>query len=33
MTPGKRWYWILVQLVGAAGGVFAGLRLFDLITK
>jgi hypothetical protein len=33
MTAGQRWYWILVQLVGAAGGVYAGVRLFALITR
>jgi hypothetical protein len=28
-----RWNWVLFQLAAVAAGIYAGVRLFDLITR
>lgn len=33
MTPRSGWYWLALQLAAIAGGIYAGVVLFDLITR
>jgi hypothetical protein len=32
VTPGRRWYWLLLQLAAVATGIYGGVRLFDIVT-
>ena len=33
MSPGVRFYWLVVQLAAIAGGIYAGWWLFDWATS
>lgn len=32
MTPRRRLYWLVLQLAAVLVGIWAGIRLFDVIT-
>jgi hypothetical protein len=33
MSEGVRWHWLLLSVAAFLAGIWAGVRLFDLITK
>jgi hypothetical protein len=33
MTPGRLRYWLVLQLAAVAVGIFAGIRLFEAVTR
>jgi hypothetical protein len=33
VSAGVRWYWLVLQLVAVAFGIWGGVYLFDVITR
>jgi hypothetical protein len=33
VTGSGRWYWLLLQFGAIAAGIYAGVRLFDAVTR
>ena len=33
MNPGRVWYWLVLQLAAVAVGIYAGVRMFEAVTR
>jgi hypothetical protein len=33
VSAGRRWYWLMLQVAAVAVGIYAGVWLFDAVTR
>jgi hypothetical protein len=33
VSAGRRWYWLMLQVAAVAAGIYAGVWLFDAVTR